>query len=124
MGLLAVVGLHAQNAERDVRKAIEDGNAAARRTDKGGYARFLADDLVWVDADGKEFSKHQRLDQMKSPSVAPAVSDMGVRVHGEAATVTGVLTSSTDGAKSRMARTLIRRDGRWQLALHAQMPIQ
>ena len=76
IGLLSVVAAPAQNAEQDVRKTIEDGNAAARRTDKAGYARSPADDLAWVGEDGKE------------------------------------------------VRTMIKRDGRRQLVLHAQMPIQ
>ena len=124
IGLLSVVAAPAENAEQDVRKAIEDGNAAAKRTDKAGYARFLADDLTWVGEDGKEFTKQQRLDGMQSPSTAPTITDMRVRVYGEAAAVIGTLTSAGNGRKSRMVRTMVKRDGRWQLVLHAQMPIQ
>lgn len=125
IGLLSVVAVPAQDAEQDVRRAIEDGNAAARRTDKAGYARFLADDLTWVGEDGKEFTKQQRLDGMQNgPTTAPTVSDMRVRVYGDAAAVIGTLTSAGSGRKSRMVRTMIKQDGRWQLVLHAQMPIQ
>jgi hypothetical protein len=53
----------------------------------------------------------------------PTISDIDAKIIGDVAIVTATLTG-VKGTKSRVARTLVKRDGRWQLALHAQIPMK
>jgi ketosteroid isomerase-like protein len=117
VSVTVAVDLAAQSTVQEVQKAVEEGNMAARKGDKVGYGRYLADDLSWVTTEGQLETKQQRL-AVLGANVSPTISDIKVQDHGNVAAVTAILTS-TNGAKSRVARTLVKRDGRWQLVLHA-----
>ena len=130
-GLSLVVGLLiggtvlvAQDAVSEVRKAMNDSRAAAAARDAKAYERFVAEDLRWVNTDGTVSSKQDRLKAVTGPGTGPpAFGEMDIKVSGDTATV--VLSQTfPNGDRARQARTWVKRDGRWQLLLHAAVPMK
>ncbi|MDQ5823746.1 MAG: nuclear transport factor 2 family protein [Chloroflexota bacterium] len=82
---------------------------------------MLADDLTYVDAQGKTLGKPEYLASIAAPShklESVASEVIGVNVTGDTADV--VLEVTVQGRKSlqgtfRHARTLVRRQGGWQI---------
>jgi hypothetical protein len=122
VGLLGAVALSArQDVASEVRKVMDGARAAAAAKDVKAYERFIADDLRWVNADGSIWSKQDRLKAILTAEGAPPTLDQAdIKVYGDAATVVG----ATNGGRNRMVRTYVKRDGRWQLVLHAGFPIK
>ena len=58
--LFAAPALTAQTPEQEVIRAVEDANGYARAHNTAAYARFLADDVVWIDPRGAIVGKQQR----------------------------------------------------------------
>jgi hypothetical protein len=119
---LGAAVLGAQDAASDVRKVMDAARAAAAAKDAKAYESLIADDLRWVNTDGTIWNKQQRLKEIPAGGTPPALEDADIKVHGDAATVVGV-TKSANG-QSRLVRTYVRRDGRWQLVLHAAFPLK
>ena len=123
MGLLGAVALGAgQDAVSDVRKVMDGARAAAAAKDAKTYAGFIADDLRWINADGSVWSKQERLKAIPTAGPPPALEQADIQVHGDSATVVG--TTKSENGRSRMVRTYVKRDGRWQLVLHAAYPMK
>ena len=120
----AIPTAQSQTAADEARRAVEEGNAAARAHDVGAYGRFLSDDLMWLGNNGRLVSKAQRLKAILAPPSPRAVGDeMDVKVYGDVAVVVALATRA-DGSQVRLARTLVKRDGRWQLVLHAEVGVR
>jgi ketosteroid isomerase-like protein len=116
--------LSAQDAVSEIRKTLDAQRAAAVAKDAKAYERFLADDLRWVNADGTLNNKQDRLKGIPTPATPPpTLGEVDIRVSGDWATVVGISTSS-NGSRSRHARTYVKRDGRWQLVLLASVPMK
>lgn len=122
LGLITGMTLAAQSAEQDVKKALMDGNRAAIAHDAAGYGRLLADDLQWLTADGKIERKADRLKGVSTGN-PPTANEISVKVYGDTA-VAVVAQTSANGTKGRALRTLVKRDGRWQLVAHAQADLR
>ena len=125
VALLSGVGfLSAQDAVSEVRKTMEAQRAAAVAKDAKAYERFLADDLRWVSADGAITTKQDRLKGVVAPGgPPPTFGELDIKAYGDAATVVTIQTSP-NGERARQARTYVKRDGRWQLVLHAVSPLK
>jgi ketosteroid isomerase-like protein len=97
---------------------------AARDTEALG--RLLADDYQF-DLDARRMlTKAQEVEAVQASDPlfdfgAFKLGEVGVRVEGERATVTGILTTRPAGADKKArpryfyTRALVRRDGRWQI---------
>jgi ketosteroid isomerase-like protein len=108
----------AQDPAAEVRLAIEAQMQAARKGDAAAYGRYFADDVRWVGGGGVVYSKQQRIDRLKGQTVPSRVENVDVKVHGD--TALAVFEAIFDsGTRQRVARTYMKRDGRWQLVLHA-----
>ena len=90
------------------------------RGDLDAYASYLAEDYVRVNAAGEVDSKESVLDRFRSGSganVGTAVpSDLRVRIYGDTAILSFVLTIGTNGEitrRSRLVKIFVRRNGRW-----------
>ena len=90
------------------------------RGDLDAYASHLAEDYVRVNAAGEVDSKESVLDRFRSDSRANAgkavPSDMRVRIYGDTAVLSFVLTIGRNGEifrRSRLVKIFVRRDGRW-----------
>jgi len=99
---------------------MDGARAAAAAKDVKAYERFIADDLRWVNADGSIWSKQDRLKAIPTAEGVPTLEQADIKVYGDAATVVG----ATNGGRNRMVRTYVKRDGRWQLVLHAGFPMK
>ena len=118
--LFAAPALTAQTPEQEVIRAVEDANAYARAHNTAAYAQFLADDVVWINPRGAIVDKQQRLKAIINPPNPRTVNTTElVHVYGDAAVLV-VTATGADGSKRRLVRTLVKRDGRWQLVLHTE----
>ena len=133
--LLASSPLRAQTAVR------ADGDSAAmaeiealeyhlidllERRDLDAYASHLAEDYVRVNAAGRVDSKESALAQFRSGSDSRSwtsiPSELNVRIYGDTAVLSFVLTIERDGEtvrRSRLVKVFVRRDGRW-IMVHNQ----
>jgi ketosteroid isomerase-like protein len=123
VGLLGAVVLSAQDAASEVRKVMDGARAAAAAKDAKAYERFIADDLRWVQADGRVWTKQERLKDIPTAGTPPTLNEADIKVAGDVATVVSSTTAS-DGSRNRVVRTYVKRDGRWQLLLHAGFPMK
>lgn len=83
------------------------------RRDLDAYASHLAEDYVRVNAAGQVDSKESVLDRFRSDSGdawTSIPSDMHVRIYGDTAILSFVLTIAR---RSRVVKVFVRRDGRW-----------
>jgi ketosteroid isomerase-like protein len=122
LSIVAPLGAQNSGSTEEVRKVLDDGLAAYKRGDKAAYGRYLADELRWIVPDGTIRTKQEWLAGMGG--TGPTWTDVEIQVIGSVALVTAVATSSDGKNRSRAARTLVKRDGRWQLVLHAQTPMK
>jgi ketosteroid isomerase-like protein len=96
---------------------------AVVKTDLAFLDRILADDFIQWNSDGTSQTKAQLLAALKSGDYAASsqvLSDIKVRIYGDAAVGTGLNTSKekymgkdTSG-QYRWTDTWIKKDGRWQ----------
>ena len=96
------------------------------RRDLDAYASHLAEDYVRVNAAGQVDSKESVLDGFRSGSGGNAgrsiPSDIHVRIYGDTAILSFVLTIERDGEiarRARLVKVFVRRDGRW-IMVHNQ----
>jgi ketosteroid isomerase-like protein len=98
--------------------------------DLDAYASYLAEDYVRVNAAGRVDSKESVLDQFQSDSGSAAwtmiPSDLDVRIYGDAAVLSFVLTIERNGEtvrRSRLVKVFVRRDGRWIMVHNQGTPL-
>lgn len=94
------------------------------RGDLEAYAPYLAEDYVRVNAHGIVASKDEALAGFASSATSRRQfpSDIEVRVYGDTAILTFVLTQELEGeplTRSRLVKVLVRREGRW-IMVHNQ----
>jgi ketosteroid isomerase-like protein len=112
----------AGSVQEQIKNLEEERNQAVLKGDAATLDRMTSDDYTLVDSRGKFMTKAQILDGFKSGSIkfeSRELSDLNVRVYGNTAVVTGVVTqkSSEDGkdtsGKSRFIRVYVKQNGRW-----------
>jgi ketosteroid isomerase-like protein len=123
----------AGNVEQTLMKFERDATAALLKRDVAGFGRVLSDDAVMTSPDGTPQTKAQLLADVKSGDLvieSSEISDMKVRVYGDAAVVT---YSTTDKGKYkkqdisgryRWTDVFVRRGGTWQIVSGQGTPIQ
>ena len=105
--------------ERDI------GDANVRR-DKAFFERIEGDEFVFIDSAGGMTTKAEDVASLDKPAggtrlVSYVPSEMNVRVYGNTAVVTGLVTSTYKNAdreivaRNRFTDVFVKRDGRWQL---------
>ena len=106
--------------ERDIGRANVERDAAF-------FERVEADEFVFTDSSGGLTTKKEDVDGVRKPPnpdvklLAYDVDDMQVRLYGEAAVVTGRVTTKQNvkgeerTGRSRFTDVFVKRDGRWQL---------
>jgi len=116
------------DAKQEALQAAMGWGAAREKKDIAYIDRLLADDLTCVHPDGKTAGKAQLLRVVKSPHFKSLSNDydLDVRVYGDTAVITGLLTSEQYyndidwSGTIRLTETYVKRDGRWQcVATHA-----
>ena len=99
--------------------------------DLDAYASFLAEDYVRVNAAGRVDSKESVIEQFRSGSGSGGStslpSDIDVRIYGNTAVLSFVLTIERNGEtvrRSRLVKVFVRRDGRWIMVHNQGTPLE
>jgi ketosteroid isomerase-like protein len=121
------------NVEQTLMKIERDATAALLKRDAAGFGRFFAEDAVLTSPDGTVQAKSQLLADVKSGDLAiesSEISDMKVRVYGDAAVVTysttdkGKYKAQDISGRYRWTDVFVRRGGAWQIVTSQGTPIQ
>ncbi len=111
------------NVEQSIKAMTEQLNQAALKGDVATYDKLLADDYISISILGGTSSKAELLENFKSGKLkfeAIDVSDMKVRVYGDAALVISTAnvkghSGATDlSGQYRSVRVWVKRKGQWQ----------
>jgi len=116
---------HADTAsvEQTLMQSEREWGQAVAKNDTAAVGKFVADDWVGIDFEGKSISKHEALADMKSGAPTTQSYEIGpmkVRVFGNTAVVTGSdAEKCTYKGKDSSGRYVwtdvwVMRDGRWQ----------
>lgn len=122
-----------QDTEAVLTKIERDAAAALTKKDFAAFAGVFSEDAVFTGPDGAVQTKAQLLADLKSGSLvieSTVISDMKVRVFGEAAVVTYTTTDKGKykgrdiSGRYRWTDTFVRRGGKWQVVAGQGTPIQ
>lgn len=107
-------------AEQELRELEAARSQAIKQGDMKTLDRIYADDFAGVAASGQVVNKEQLMQVFKAndPRLVFTTDDIGVRLFGKTAVITGRLTArTTDGTtvgSSRFMHVYVKRQGRWQ----------
>ena len=111
-----------KGSEQELKRLEDEWLNSYLRGDKPSFDRIVADDFTRTDESGKFATKAEEraLVQAPPPGVNASLTneDMHVRVHGNAAIVTGRIISKVQGGlnfQSRFTDTFIKRGNSWQV---------
>jgi uncharacterized protein (TIGR02246 family) len=122
----------AAGVEQTLTKIEHDILAALLKKDASGFAQHFADDAVLVTPDGTPQTKAQIIADVKSGDLvveSSQISDLKVRVFGDAAVVTYITTDKgkykgTDiGGRYRWTDVFARQGGAWKIVAGQGTPI-
>ena len=118
-------------AEQEVRRANDEILLAVVAGDKAAYTRLLGDDLRWIDGNGRQSSKAERIAGLISPADRGApptrtFRDVDVKVYGTTAIL--FMTSDFLDRDRVMQSQIVHRvfmnpHGQWQLVSHSPTPL-
>ncbi len=120
---LALASAQGGSVEQSIKAMTEQLNQAALKGDIATYDKLLADDYISIGILGGTSSKAELLENFKSGKLkfeAIDVSDMKVRVYGDAAlaistaNVKGHLGATDISGQYRSVRVWVKRKGQWQ----------
>jgi ketosteroid isomerase-like protein len=105
--------------QRDVKRRLDEITTAMKKTDIAALNNVYASDFVFVNANGKKFTKTERLESIKT---APAIeqfafSNEKIRVYGNAAVVNGEVRVQSKGQKPVHHYVMLvfaKTDGQWK----------
>ena len=121
------------DASAELMKMEHDILAALLKKDAAAFGKHFADDAVLTTPDGAVQTKAQLLGDVKSGALvleASTISDMKVKVHGDAAVVTYITTDKGKykgqdiSGRFRWIDVFVRQGGAWQLVAGQGTPIQ
>ena len=131
--LTAAASISAADSSADDKTKAElvqlerDIGAANVRRDAAFFERVEADEFVFTDSGGGLTTKAENVASVRKPAnpdvklLAYDVDDVQVRLYGDAAVVTGRVTTrqlvkgEERAGRSRFTDVFVRRDGRWQI---------
>jgi ketosteroid isomerase-like protein len=99
------------------------------RRDLESYASYLAEDYLRINARGTISSKDEALTGFASTVAAgrQSPSDIEVRIYGDTAILSFVLTIEREGEpqqRNRLVKVFVRRDGRWIMVHNQGTPLE
>ena len=119
---MSAMPVQPQGEAETVTRHVEGYFAAMRQGDLAALVASLADDYTLIGRDGKFETKTQRMEWLKGhvkdlATVTP--SEIKVRVYGNAAVVTGLVSIDGEGKepeiRERFMQMWIKRGGKWQM---------
>lgn len=133
-GVAVFAQTQTESAETELLKLVQEWMNAEVKGDMAFLDRFIAEDWVLTDPAGAVWTKAQFLAGLKSGEgvvISSVLDNMRVRVYGDAAVVTGRMTTKQRfkgkdiSGQYQCTDTLIKRAGRWQcVATHISMIAQ
>ena len=119
---LVVSAQQAGSAEREVQRMEQAADDAFVKKDRAALERIYADEYSYIHSNGSVANKAQELSDVMSPDLkwtSSTLTDVKVRVYGDAAIVTGVetLQGTAKGyvpGPRRFTDLWVNRNGRWQ----------
>jgi ketosteroid isomerase-like protein len=127
IGLAVLAGLivsaqQTGSVEREVQRMEQAANDAFVKKDRAALERVFADAYSYIHSNGSVANKTQELSDAMSPDVkwtSSTLTDVKVRVHGDAAILTGIetLQGTAKGyvpGPRRVTDLWVNRNGRWQ----------
>ena len=124
IGFGPAVAVAQSQAEQELMQVEKDWCAAEVKRDGAAYGRIIADDYTGIGSRGITETKAEAIASLKNMTTATTScvnGNMKVRVYGDAAVVTGLVTRSgtnKDGAYNNrqvlFTDVFVRRDSRWQ----------
>jgi ketosteroid isomerase-like protein len=128
MSLLAFGQKSNSKAVDEVMKLEDDWVKTRATKDPATTQSILADDYLGASPDGAAQTKQQFIDsvtagRLASPSAT--YSDRNVRIYGDTAVSTGLVTGAGPNAtdKIRYMRVYVKRNGRWQVVATQATPV-
>ena len=121
------------DASAELMKMEHDMLAALLKKDAATFGKHFHDDAVLTTPDGSVQTKAQLLGDVKSGALvleSSSISDMKVKVHGDAAVVTYITTDKGKykgqdiSGRFRWTDVFVRQGGAWQLLAGQGTPIQ
>ena len=116
-------GASVKSLEETLIQIEHDWGNALLKADVAAWSRYLGDDWVLTYSDGTLVTKPMALADLKEGALrieSFQLDDVKVRVYGDAAVVTGLITEKskfrdkdTSGVR-RFTDVFVKRDGRWQ----------
>ncbi len=112
-----------KQAERELRQLNRDVADMQVRKDAGAAERLLADDYVFLQADGNVSDKAQNIAVIRDPAFvcqSLIAEDVKVRVYGDAAVLTGIVVMRASyrgrdvSGEFLYTDVWVKRDSRWQ----------
>jgi ketosteroid isomerase-like protein len=105
--------------QKDVKRRLDDITNAMKKNDLAALENIYASDFVFVNANGKKFTKADRLENIKtSPAIEQfAFSNEKIRVYGNVAVVNAEVRVHSKGLKPVHHYVLIifaKTDGQWK----------
>ena len=113
------------NDEAAVVQALHDACRALREADVARIETLLSSDFTLTDADGVVTTRGDELENARTGAIRYTVfenHDMKVRLHGDAAVITGITKVAGTAGTTQFARDfqftdmVVRQNGRWQVA--------
>ena len=129
----AATAVKPADASAELMKMEHDMLAALLKKDAAAFGKHFHDDAVLTTPDGSAQTKAQLLGDVKSGALvleASSISDMKVKVHGDAAVVTYITTDKGKykgqdiSGRFRWTDVFVRQGGAWQLLAGQGTPIQ
>ena len=119
LSLCSTLILAQSKDQRDVKHRLDEITAAMKKTDIAALNNVYASDFVFVNANGKKFTKAERLENIKtSPAIEQfAFSNEKIRVYGNAAVVNGEVRVHSKGQKPvhhYVTLVFAKTDGQWK----------
>jgi hypothetical protein len=125
---------NAAQVEQALLQFERESATAMGRNDIPWAEKNIPDDFIYTASDGQMMTKAELLGAIKSGDLkyeSATVDEMKVHVYGDAAVVTGKLTSRAKfkgqeiGGTERWTDTFIKRNGRWEpVATHNSMVVK
>ena len=124
----------AASAEAGVRRAIRDYDEALRKADAAAAEKFWASEYTFVNPRGERLTRADRVANFRTgrtnlDSVAHAPQEERIKVYGDVALYTALLTLSgrysgnVENGRFRVLVVWALRDGRWQQLASQMTPI-
>ena len=114
----ATAGYTQDSPERQIRKAMDENDAAVMHKDADALNRIYGDDYFRISVTGKTQGKAETLKHLMNPDLKPAKlerSNVKIRFYGDVAVVTALVT---DHIHTEWTTAVwVKRNGAWQRAV-------